>query len=104
MVGVAQLAEYHHAYRAALDLYRLWDESDDRTLLELYERFVSRVESLMASTGGDWQRKSDLARHLGFIERNLNKGNRSLSASDARDIVFFDMPSFADHLLSLAGQ
>ncbi|MGX1186721.1 hypothetical protein AB7M29_004400 [Pseudomonas sp. F-14 TE3623] len=104
MVGITQLSEYHRAYRAALDLHRLWDESDDRALTELYERLISRLKPLMDSVGGEWSRKADLIRHLGFIKRNLELSDRSLSAGDARDIVFFDMPAFADHLLSQAAQ
>lgn len=104
MVGITQLSEYHRANRAALDLHRLWDESDDRTLKELYERLISRLKPLIESIGGEWSRKADLNRHLGFIKRNLELGDRSLSAGDARDIVFFDMPALADHLLTQTAQ
>lgn len=104
MVGISELSEYHRAYRAALDLHRLWDESDDRTLKELYDRFVNRLNPLVESIQSDWPRKADLLKHKGFIQRNLGLGDRASSAVYARDIVFFDMPAFADYLLTQAAQ
>jgi hypothetical protein len=73
-------------------------------LLELYERFVSRLNPLIENIDGDWPRKADLLKHRGFIRRNLDLGDRSSSAVDARDIVFFDMPALADYLLIQAAQ
>ncbi|WP_116641820.1 TIGR02391 family protein [Pseudomonas ogarae] len=99
MVGINHLAEYHRAYKDALEIYRLWDEEEAPVLLGHFERFSVRISHLMEQVDSQWKNSGALGRHMTFMRRNLERNEKRYSKSDATDIVFFDMPSLQDFLL-----
>lgn len=102
MVGINHLAEYHRAYKDALEIYRSWDDAEAPVLLGLFERFSGRVEHLMDQVDPGWNNAGSLGRHMTFMRRNLEKNEKRYSKSDATDIIFFDMPTLQDFLLQEA--
>ncbi|WP_434569192.1 TIGR02391 family protein [Pseudomonas sp. Z3-8] len=102
MVGINHLAEYHRAYRDALEIYRLWDEEEAPVLLGHFERFSGRMAHLMEQVDPQWRSSGALGRHMAFMRRNLERNEKRYSKSDAADIVFFDMPTLQDFLLQEA--
>lgn len=99
MVGINHLADYHRAYKDALEIYRQWDDAEAPTLLGLFERFSGRMNQLMQQVDPRWSNAGSLGRHMNFMRRNLENNEKRYSKSDATDIVFFDMPTLQDFLL-----
>ncbi|WP_236370716.1 TIGR02391 family protein [Pseudomonas salomonii] len=99
MAGINHLAEYHRAYKDALEIYRQWDEVESPVLLGIFERFSGRMAQLMEQVDPHWRNAGSLGRHMTFMRRNLERNEKIYSKSDATDIVFFDMPTLQDFLL-----
>ncbi|UVM48542.1 TIGR02391 family protein [Pseudomonas sp. B21-015] len=99
MVGISQLNEYHQAYKSALEILQNWDEEDEPSLLRRFEFFANRIKPLVDTTDPGWDNCRALGRHMTFMERYLRRGEKVFSKSDAIDIVYRDLPSFADFLL-----
>lgn len=103
MVGIAQIAKYQEAYKAALRLNRLYPETEAPALLELFDIFEKLITPLMEEVAPQWDNSGNLGRHMTFLKRNLTQGSKSSSAGDAFDIVYHDMPILADYLIAKAG-
>lgn len=100
MSGIRELREYHQAYKAALGILYSWDDEDAPVLLGMFQRFVELVKPLVDAVDPEWSNCRALGRHMTFMERNLSSGQKQFSKSDAVDIVYSDLPSFADFLFS----
>ena len=99
MVGISQVSEYHQAYKNALEILRVWDDEDEPSLLRQFAIFAARIKPLVDATDPGWNNCGALGRHMTFMERNLGRGEKRYSKSDAIDIVHHDLPAFADYLL-----
>lgn len=99
MVGISQLNEYHQAYKGALEILQNWDDEDEPSLLRRFQLFAGRIQPLVEATDPGWDNCRALGRHMTFMERNLGRGEKVFSKSDAIDIVYRDLPAFADFLL-----
>lgn len=99
MVGISQLNEYHQAYKSALEILQNWDEEDEPSLLRRFELFARQIKPLVDTTDPGWNNCRALGRHMNFMERNLGRSEKVFSKSDAIDIVYRDLPGFADFLL-----
>lgn len=102
MIGIRELSEYHQAYKEALEIYRQWEELDDPQLLSLFNSFETKVRPLVERVDPGWNHCGGLGRHMTFMNRNLTNGNKRYSYSDAVDMVFYDLPTLADFMLSQA--
>jgi len=96
--GIRELRDYHQVYKAALDILYAWDDEDAPALLRKFEHFAGLAKPLVDSTDPEWNNCRALGRHMTFMERNLGRGQKEFSKSDAVDIVFSDLPAFADFL------
>jgi hypothetical protein len=104
MAGIEQLKAYHEAYKAALEVFRDWDTDSVDVLLQKYQPFQILVSPVIEAAGDNWQRASDLKRHVNCLGEYLLKGNVPKAQKDIWTIVFCDMPVLADYLLSLAAK
>jgi len=99
VVGISELRQYHQAYKEALDILQQWDDQNEPELLRMFGRFAAVIKPLVEAADPGWNNCLSLGRHMTFMRRNLERGEKTFSKSDAIDIVFSDLPAFADFLL-----
>jgi hypothetical protein len=103
MVGIAHIAQYQEAYKAALTINREFPNLDAQGLLILFGNFERLIVPLVEEVAPGWEHCGSLGRHMTFLKRYLDHGQKELCASDAFDIVYYDMPILADYLIAGAG-
>lgn len=100
MVGVAQIAQYQEAYKLALNINREFPNLDAAALLILFSNFERLITPLIEEVAPGWEHCGSLGRHMTFLRRYLEHGQKEFCASDAFDIVYYDMPILADYLIA----
>jgi len=104
VVGITQLAQYQEAYKVALSLHRQMEGLDAPALLVIFRQFENLIVPLVTEVDEGWAHCGSLGRHMTFLRRYLEQGNKAYCASDAFDIVFHDMPALADYLFQAAAR
>ncbi|WP_315807811.1 TIGR02391 family protein [Pseudomonas sp. C9-3] len=100
MVGVAKVAQYHEAYKAALNINREFPHLDAPALLILFNNFERLIVPLVNEVSPEWHNCGSLGRHMTFLKRYLEHGQKGACASDASDIVHYDLPILGDFLIA----
>ena len=97
---LASIQQYQRTYEKAIELFNVFEDAEASELLRIQETLVEEVEKLLNVAGLDWENCGNLGRHLTFLNRYLKRNEKESCVQDARDILFFDLPTALRNLIS----
>ncbi len=75
------------------------DDEENRLILEVNERFISKYNELQSLLPGDFTDPSSIIRHSAFIKYWLEKNDKESCRHDIIDILNYDIPKFEEALI-----
>lgn len=94
------IKQYQKSYDIAIELYALFEDATASELLRIGKTLSNEVEALLKSSNLDWSSCGNLSRHLTFLNRYLEKGDKISCSQDIKDILFTDLPALLRVLIS----
>jgi uncharacterized protein (TIGR02391 family) len=98
----ASVQQYQKTYDKAIELYNIFDDSEPPELLRMQKTLADEAQELLNISGLTWDQCGNLGRHLTFLHRYLKANDKASCAQDARDIVFFDLPTALRNLVTMS--
>lgn len=95
----ASVQQYQKTYDKAIEFYSLFEDADAPELLRMQKTLAEDVQNLLNISDLSWESCGNLGRHLNFLHRYLKLNDKASCAQDARDIVFFDLPTALRNLV-----
>lgn len=95
----ASVQQYQKTYDKAIEFFSLFEDADAPELLRMQKTLAEDVQNLLNISDLSWESCGNLGRHLNFLHRYLKLNDKASCAQDARDIVFFDLPTALRNLV-----
>ncbi|HQS60642.1 MAG: hypothetical protein B7X83_03815 [Polynucleobacter sp. 17-46-58] len=94
------IKQYQKSYDIAIELYALFEDATASELLRIGKTLSNEVEALLRFSNLNWSSCGNLSRHLTFLNRYLEKGDKISCSQDIKDILFTDLPALLRVLIS----
>lgn len=94
------IKQYQKSYDNGIELYALFEDANASELLRISKSLSKEIETLLTFANLDWTSCGNLGRHLTFLNRYLEKGDKISCSQDIKDILFTDLPAFLRVLIS----
>ena len=94
------IKQYQKSYDNGIELYALFEDANASELLRIGKSLSKEIETLLNFSNLDWTSCGNLGRHLTFLNRYLEKGDKISCSQDIKDILFTDLPALLRVLIS----
>lgn len=94
------IKQYQKSYDIAIEAYALFEDANTSELLRIEGSLASEIKNLLEFSNLEWTDCGNLGRHLTFLKRYLERGDKVSCAQDIKDIIFTDLPALLRVIIS----